>query len=474
MSNPIKLPTGYAGFENSPELKEELKNFIVMPSQAGPILSLRPGVEYLLDGFGKCRAMGEFRNNLTGDMELYTVSGKRFCRIRINDISSFKNLKGNEVVLEDIGEITGSSKLILLGGFTKLLIMEVGGRAWVYDQVNGINLITDPNYLRSSSVAYDDEKFIFVPTDGSPFFWSKLGDPGSIDPSSWADAEKFPDPNKAVFTLKSSICVLGSASTQRLNYEPTANVYLTYQGTESNVGYAGGLTDYGETYAWVGMSAGGSFSFYAMAEQPQRISDDSIDELINREYSLREVSNTRAQSADIDGTKVLIFYFPRHTIVYYGGWGFWQTGSSGLNVDTWNISHLQKAYGFVFTGDSKGPQIGYLKDTGRDYGDHIEYGVKTYMTAPPNTTIDIKFLYCRATMGNSESENQIGRLLSKGGRIFSPSASYKSLGVKGDYNRGVRWGSPVIKHDGHIGIYITGQVDSPINISALSYDGTIS
>lgn len=476
----ITLPVGLSGLEASPKTREKVKNLFYTKGQ-NPTLSIRPGIDFIKDAFGKCRGIGLFRNNVTGDEELYMVSGTKLVRITVINSLARKELSSADVEITDVAtevittvtDIPGSGKVILLGGFTKLLVMVQGERAYVYDQVNGLLEITDSNYLPSDSVTYDSGRFVFVPTDGSPFFWSELDDPSSIQPQSFADAEIFPDPNRATFANKSTIYVLGSRSTQRFNYDATQDTYLTYKGEESNIGYVGGMVRFGETFAFVGNGADGDFDIYVMSGQPTAISNDYVSELINNEYSFPDIQNMRAESFKWKGTEMIVFYFPRHTLVYYGGWSFWQSGISGSAIETWRIGFVEYAYGYLWTGDLTDESIGVIRDSGNEYGNDIEWLIKTFISLGPESNAILNRVVATATMGKvsttEANKPQIGLSANTDGRIFR-APFYLNLGRAGDYNKDLRWGAPIIKGYDFFGLQFVGKGNAVMNVDEVYFE----
>lgn len=467
-STALPLPTGLSGLDASPKTREEVKNLFYTRGKI-PVLALRPGVDLIaLTGGGRCRGQGLFRNNLTGDEELYQVSGQKLQRITITNPQARKVLTSSDILIEDLGVIDGATECILVGGFSRLLIMQVGGKGFVFDQVNGLEEITDPQFLPSVSVVYDDGRFVFIPLDGDVFFWSLLDDPASILPENFADAEIFPDPNKAVWVDKSILYVAGSRSVQLFSYDAIRDTYITYEGRESKKGYVGGLVKFGETHAFLGNSSDGNFDFYVMADEPKGISSDYVAELLNDEYSLPELTNIVGQSVEWEGTPIIIFYLPRHTLVYYGDWALWHSGIQGGQDSTWRINHIQSAYGFQWTGDDNNDRIGVLRDSGNEYGDDIEWGLLTKILATPETNGVLRRVTVRATMGKSSGSSvpRIALQISKDGRIPGK-IMYRTLGDQGNYNAQLRWGAPLAKGYDYLGLQFTGYGNVIMNVDGV-------
>lgn len=469
----IALPTGLNGLTASPKTREETKNLFVTRGQ-NPALSIRPGIDLIDTTFGSCRGMGLFRNDVSGDEELYGVFGTRLVRITVTNVLARKELSSDDILIENLGEIPGTSVIRFTAGFTKLLILQVGGLAWEFNQAFGLVLISsNPNFLPSVTATYDSGRFVYCPLDGSPNFWSELDEPGDILASSFFDAEIFPDPTKANYAQKSSVYVLGSRSIQRFNYNPNRDTYDTYKGEESTIGYVGGLTRYGETFAFVGNGSEGDFNIYVMNGQPQAISNDYVSELINNEYSLPDLENMTAESFEWKGSLMAVFYFPRHTLVYYGGWSFWQSGVAGSKVLPWRINNIAYAYGYLWTGDDTDGSLGVMRDSGNEYGNDIEWMIKTYIKTLPETNFVVNRVVATATMGavatTEESLPQIGLGVSLDGRIPGQPI-YLNLGRAGDYNLNLRWGAPIAKGYDHVGLEFLGKGNAVMNMDGIYFE----
>lgn len=472
---PLPLPSGLLGVESLPKFRKEVINMYVSGDEF-PILRMRPGVRMLKNLGGACRGMGIYRNVATGNEEVYAVFGQKLYKITIQNSVALKSLLGNDVLAADVGDIPGSGPCLLLGGFTQLCIIQIGGLGFVYDDTNGVTEITDPNWLPSVSMSYDNGRFLFVPADGSPMFWSNLDDPGNIDFLSFADAERAPDPNKACITIKDTVWLLGSRTIQGLIYNPSVDTYIARGGESASVGYVGGLTIAGEWFAFLGQGADGGFDFYYFAGQPERISSDYVSELLNKEYSLRELTNIRAEHTVFSGTPMLIFYLPRHTLVYAnGGWYIWNSPGH----ETWMITHQQYAYGFSFTGDAEG-NLGYLDQSGAEYGEQIDWMFRTYLAGPQEQRFTLRKLALSCTMGKAGSQDrdfktaimkepQAQLALSADGETFAY-GPWLGMGDLGEYGKGMFWSGGLKSSRHSLCIQIKGYGDSDMAIQGVYVD----
>jgi len=441
----IPLPTGLRGESKSPEQSELLANVMVHTDAVKTIVP-RCGVRQVEEGIGSCRGSGLFKE------ELYQVSNDRLIKITLDPSYVFltnTDLTAGDLVITDLGEIVGNADCELVAGFTKLLIMVKGGAAYVYDDSAGLVEITDASYKVSVSACYIQGKYVFVPQDGGPFFWSELFNPAVINSQSYADAEEFPDPNKVCWSLNQQLYIGGTRSFERLQFDSNRDTFIRIAGASRNVGYAGGVASFGESFAFIGRGANGGFAVYDIRDVQNPISNAFINELLNTEYSLEEMEGVNAEYFRWQSQDVVVFYLPRHTIVYYGDWAYWYSGILGDDIGTLNFSFMQFAYGYTFTGDVTNRNIGVLTENPEDYGERVEGKIETFIRTPPRTNMMVNHIYLNTTTGQDNGEV----LLSiSGNGVTYGSEIAASLGVAGDRNREVSWGSPIGKVDSFMGL----------------------
>lgn len=472
----IALPTGRRGAKASPKLTQRVENLIYQQGET-PVLMPRPAVTSVASAKGSCRGMGVFRNISTGEEELYFVSSDVLYRLNVSSDYVTENLRPIDITLTEIGTIPVGGDCQLVSSFTHLCVLIEGGDAYMYDGTT-LTKVTSPNYKPSQSVAFDAGRFVFVPSDGEPFFWTNTGDPLTIDAVNFADAESATDPNRAVIERKGSIYVLGDRTVEQQRYEPSQNVYVRVGGASASVGYVGGLTEFGETFAFLGRDSGGSFQFYVMGASPEPMGNDSIQEMLAGEYSNRELRGVKGRQVTHKGVTCLLFYLPDQTLAFYGDWGNWR--SEGR--ETWRVNNIQSAYGFRWTGDSVSNDIGILKDNALDYGAENQWLFQTHIKGEPRSNFLIKRIYADCTRGltayvededgavvSTDRQSHVGLSISQDGRTFSPT-QWRSLGEPGNYNAEVSWGSPVVKARDYCGIIIRGYGNSLINTDGVYFE----
>ena len=461
----INLPKGYRGSRAAPKRVEGVYNMIYA-QEGSEYMMLRPVVDNIIELDGACRGMGLFRDEATGDERLYGVFGTSLYLIEVSNPLAGKKLTAGDITSTNIGTIDGGNECIFVAGFTELLIVTKGSKAYVYNQDDGLREITDSDYLPSVSADYDAGRFIFVPADGSPFFWSAISDPSSIDKQDFADAEQIPDPNKACFVRKGFLYVLGSRSVEALQYNITLDTYERVGSNATNTGYVSCLTRYGDDFAFLGANSDGGFDFFYMSDVPQRISTNAISEFFNDEYYQSELETANANFFVWKGIPILVFNLPRHTFVYYGDWAFWYTGSAN-KLDTWRVNQVQYAYGYLWTGDSLSGDVGNLVDDSKEFGEPVEWEIQTFLRSPPRANFLVRKIYAEVTKGQ-DPDARVALQLSNDGKIYGQ-LSYRDVGKIGQYAQQVQW------HIGHrfydfCGIKLRGYGEVLLNVDGVSFD----
>jgi len=425
----IPLPTGARGDTRTPKQIEVLRNCYFEVDDVGTI-NTRPAARLVTNGIGRCRGQGLFKD------ELYQVSNDRLIKITLDD-STLPPTEDN-VIIDNIGEIDGLEDCVLVSSFSQLVIMVIGGATYTYNESDGLREITDPLFSVSVSVTFNNGNFVFIPLSGDPFIFCSdanlLADPASAN-FEFADAELFTDPNKSVISRRNQIYVGGARSVERLGFNETLNTYQTIEGASTQYGYVGGLTDYGDTFMFIGQGANGGFSFFMMQNLAVPLQNKFIDEILNT-YSLTELENIRGEHFRWFNQDIAVFYLPNHTIAYYGDFALWNSGNL---QDTWTVSFMQTAYGYIWTGDQVSSNIGILTEDNSEYGMKIEGELQTFARGEPRQDMMVSRIFCQCNTGIETDNYNIGLSVSRDGKIFG-NTIYQTLGENADYMREVSWG----------------------------------
>ena len=419
----VPLPKGITGLDDFPGQKEYLTNLIY--TDDGIIRS--PGIDSLGTGLGVSRgAVRWFVNDIA-----YMVSGTRFISITSTG------------VVTNIGEIEGTADCFFSQGVVNLVIgvKAINGKGYRYNTTEGLVEITDSDYKPSVSADFIDGRHVFIPYDGSPAFYSDVDSAGSIEPLSFFDAEELPDLNKAAINISNQMYILGGESSEifRTNVDPD-NVFTRREGARVDVGFLGGLTRFGQSFAFLGRRRGESFQFFVMGSGDAiEISTPTIDEFINKEYTLEELKACEGFRYKHKGIEVLCFTLPRHTLSFANG--NWFYSSSGVTLTNWRVKGICHAYGKYIVGDRNNSNIGTLSDGSQDYGSDVEFEISTYIRDERGSKFKIRKIEANMLTGKSTPAEKVSLSVSKDGLTYGD-RHYRSLGETGNSKIRVKWQPP--------------------------------
>ena len=326
---PIKLPTGLRGDINTPKQVEVLRNCYYETGDIGTVIT-RPVARIAGDGVGACRGSGYFKD------ELYQVSNDRLIKITLADPDLVPS--ATNTVVTDLGAIEGSAICVLVSSFTQLIIVVQGGVIYSFNEETTPKLrilvgSTNPTVSipPSVSVTFESGNFVFVPSTGDPFFWASdvsiFANPANFT-MEFADAEEFTDLNKVVITRRKQIFVGGSRSFERFEFNARANSYVPIAGSTSNYGYVGGLTNFANTFMFLGQGVSGGYSFFIMGELAEPVSNKAVDEILGT-YGQSELEGVIGETFRWQSQDFAVFYLPDHTLVFYGDFAIWYNGTAG-------------------------------------------------------------------------------------------------------------------------------------------------
>ncbi len=420
----VPLPEGIAGVKDLPKLKEHMINLI----KVGDGWVRTPGIDSLATGFGVCRAVTKW----FVDDQCYMVSGNTFIRIL------------SDGRIESLGTINGETDCVFSQGQVNLVVIVKGGAGYRYNNTEGLVEINDPDFYPSVDVDFIDGRHVFIPEDGEPAFYSDVDSAGSIEPLAFFDAEELPDRNKAVINVQNQLYIGGSDSFEifRTNVDPDL-VFVRRDGGRVDIGYVAGKTRYANTFAFLGRKRGEAYRFYVMSSgNAVGISNSSIDEILNTEYTEAELKNCEGYRYEWLGVELLLFTLSRHSFTFVNGIWVYQTSDiTGDIASNWRVKGIAHAYGKYIVGDRKGSSIGILSHSPSEYGEDVEMEVKTFIRSERNAFIQLSKVELDCLGGQKLDEETIGISTSKDGFLWT-AFFYRGLGSKGRYRSLVRWQPP--------------------------------
>lgn len=445
----VPLPTGFKGLDDQPRLRENLINLFFI----GTGLIRTPSLDLFASGRGVCRGVGLF------DEQAYFASGTRLIRV---------NADGS---VDDLGDIGGGGLVIMASTANQMAIVSVGGDSFVWNGTTLTNTSGNSNFVPFQDVTIINQRAVYVPLNGDPLAFSDVNALETIQAASFIDAQLLPDKNVGVINYRNNAYALGAQSIEV--FRPTSNPELPILRDESasiyDTGYVSAKVLFSDTFAFLGRLRNGSYGFHAMGQgKTTRLSSPAVEEILNEQYTLAELSTCVGMRYKWKGYEILAFTLSRHTFCFTGGnWFFQESFINGGLVDSpWRGIHLVNAYGVYLIGDKFGQNIGTLTDGTTDYGDKIEREITTFVRfgrdsylAPSTVIWD-----CLVGTGLNESDT-IGISVSSDGVTFGPSL-FLGLGDLGNRQKQIRFVVP-----GGFGYYenymgLRTRITAPVDFAA--------
>lgn len=449
----IPLPKGIKGIRDVPKSQEHLINLML----CNEAIIRTPCIGSFATPTGTCRGACTWYV----DNRAYFVCGTNLLRVNVDGSTT------------SLGTIAGTADVFFSQGQINLVIGVKGGNGYRYNASEGLLQITDADYLPSVSGDFIDGRHVFIPADGSPAFYSDVDNAGSIEPLSFFDAEEVPDNNKAVINLNNQLCVLGEQVSEffRTNVDPDV-VFTRRDGARLDVGYISALTRYNDAAAFIGRRRDEGAKFFMIgAGQVQEFSTPAICELINEEYTLAELEACNVVRYEWKGYEVLAFNLARHTLSFCNGEWFYQDSNlDGTKQGPWRAKGVCNAYGKFLVGDSLEAKIGHLGDYQTEYGNDVEFEIRTFARGERESYFQMSALTLDCLTGQKLTTETISLSISKNGYLWSDWHP-RSLRTTGQYDQLVKWQPPggFGVTENYLGIKLRSTADVRFSLEALEY-----
>jgi hypothetical protein len=304
------------------------------------------------------------------------------------------------------------------------------------------NILGNANFRTCVSVTHKDNRFIYCPADGSPVFFSDVGDAGSVQVASFFDAEQLPDENNQVWTLKNILFITGTDSIEQFQNRGTTPVpFVRSDAGAIDAGFIGGALEYRNTFLFVGRDKNQDFGIYSIGSGiAPKISNKAIDTILGT-YTINELSEAVASRVKWEGDDIATFTFRRDSFGFFNGeWFRLDTLINGTSRP-WRAGFITEFAGDYYTAFEN--KIGIFQDLNTDYGERtirvIQFGIKQ-----PN---DDWFRVQSVTLGISQGFNDIDTSsgvaiqISLDNRLFSE-PFFRNLSAIGNYASKLVWNYP--------------------------------
>lgn len=440
----IPMPSGIVGTTLVPKRQEYLVNMYA----ADGYLSRRPGIQDVESSIvGTCRGSATWYV----DENAYFVVGTTLYQL------------GENETLFPIGQIPGAGDVVFSLGQVQLVILVKGSSAYSYDPTNGLLPISDIDYLPSDSVDFIDGRHVFIPSDGSPAFYTNV-DQVTID--GFFDAEELPDLNRVCINISNNLYIGGSDSFEIYRTTRDANnPFLRREGARIDSGYVSGIERYKSSFMFIGRDRDQSYAIHLMAQgSTQIMSNEAINELLNS-YSKSDLLSVNSFSFVWNKHYFVGWNLPDKTIVFVdGNFIYFDSVLDPEIIGRWTGRSVTFAHGRYYLGDNIGGRIGKIVDSPLEYNQKVEYELKSFIRSQKESYFSISEMVVDCETGVGDS--QIGLSLSRNGRAFGD-YHYKSLRDIGDYNAIIKWAGGLGVFESLMSFKIRGTGDFKLSIEGV-------
>ena len=444
----VPMPRGVKGIKDTPKLKEYLTNLAFM----GQYILRTPGTtaKAVSSYLGTRGAATWYVDNMA-----YFVIGSQLQRLE------------SDGTLTDLGSISGTADCVFSLGQVNLVIIVKGGAGYTYNAASGLTEITDTDFVASDSVDFMNGRHVFIPSDGSPAFYSEVDQGGNINPLNFFDAEELPDLNKFVINISNQLYICGGEATEIFKGTTSSNTpFIRREGSRVDVGYIGGGVRYLGTFAFIGKNRDEGYSIHVMQSgAAPSIANDAINELLNTEYTFGELKSANSFSYQWKGVQLIGWNLTNHTIAFVNG--EWINIDSTLDpkvTGPWDGKGVTFAYDKYHVGHRATGQIGTLSDTPGEYGEKVEYELSTFIRAPRDSNFSLRAVEVDLLTG--QGGTTIGMSLSRDGGLYSDYI-YRSLAETGERNHRVRFAGGLGRYESYCGLKLRGTGNVRLSIESI-------
>lgn len=434
----IPFPEGVVGVENVPRTRRSLQN--CFNNLDGKIIS-RPGITELSTTSRVAR--GQFVWNGA----LYQVTSTDLIKITNTATGAFSV----------IDTIAGTEVIETAIGFNEAVIVVKGVAGAIYT-LDDSDVVTDisgnANFVPCTDVAHIDGRFVYIPFDGDPAFFSDVGAAGTVQALSFFDAEELPDKNNSVFNFKNTLYIGGTDSFELFrDTGASPNPFQRISGARITNGYIGGLIEYNETFLFLGREKDQDFGIYAIGQGlAPKISNEAID-LILTTYDQDELAAATGGRIKWRGYDIATFRLARDSFGFYAGnWFILDTVFDGVS-EPWGGGFITQFEGQYFTAFED--KIGVFARVNQDYGESITRIIDTAFEQEDNDFFSCQSIGLGISQGFNSAVGSVAIFLSRDNVTYGQPL-YRNLGDIGEYATHLTWNEPggMGAYDGFMGIRI--------------------
>lgn len=415
----IPFPKGYEGAENLPHTNQILQN--CFNDGQGRILP-RPHIAQLNTTGSVARGQLEWNG------ALYQVVSKNLIKITDTDTGAFSI----------IGTIEGSNPIQTDIGFNHAVIVVPGGDIYTLSPSDTLtNISGNANFVPCVDVTHINGRFVYVPADGSPAFFSDIGAAGTVQAESFFDAEELPDKNNASFNLNNTLYIMGTDSIELFrDTGASPNPYQRVPGALIRAGFIGGLLEHESTYLFIGRKKDHGAGIFAIgAGEAPKISNERID-LILSTYTNTELSNAIPGRIIWRGHDIATFTLLRHSFGFLNRQWFLLETLAGGKSRPWSAGYITEFGGEYFSAFSD--KIGKFQKINTDYGERTTKLIGIGVTQEDMDYMSVQSIELGLSQGFNTVDGSVALRMSRDNVTFGPEI-YINLGDIGEYATRLKW-----------------------------------
>jgi hypothetical protein len=426
----IAFPLGLQGTAKLPRTRKALRN---VWNDDGDIIQ-RPG--FTLNGTNSRVARGSFEWN----GGLYAVASQDL--IKITNV-----LTGAFSV---IGTVTGTADIRTTNDFVTAVIVVKGGALYTLDKSDVlVDISGNANIVPCNSVTTLNSRTQYIPSDGSPAFFSDVNAAGTVQALSFFDAEQLPDNNTEVFQLNNILYIAGDTSIQSFLDRGLSPVPYQPQTGRIDIGIIGGVQETQDdgtgkaAVLFIGAKKGQVPGIFAqVAGGATKISNEWIDEILEN-YTETQLSQVITGRYVWRGNDIVYFTLANDAFGFYkGNWHGLDTLITGTNVP-WQAGYIQefelKYYSF-FAGNFN-VMADVNKDSGNSFVRIIDDGIEA------GQSFTAASLQYHMSQGYNAAVGSVYLAMSDDNVLY-PTYVSANTGAIGNYGYELDWNYP-----GGLGLY---------------------
>lgn len=429
----IEFPKGLEGSDDLPRTKQSLQG--CFNNLVGQIIAT-PGINKKGSD-----TPGGARGAFVWQDSLYGVAGTSLIKITNVLTGAFST----------IGVIEGSDDIEWDVGFNDAVIVVKGVAGKIYT-LSTTDTLTDisgnANFVPCIDVAHINGRFVYIPFDGDPAFFSDIGAAGTVQAESFFDAESLPDKNNSVWNLRNTLYIGGTDSIESYRDLGSSPVpFQRIQGARLDYGVIGGVLEYSDTFLFIGRAKGQDEAIYAVAPgAATKISNEFIDVLLHDNYTLSELAEAIPGRLKWRGYDLATFKLRSDSFGFYrGNWFKLDTVIDGISRP-WSAGFINQLDGEYYSFNNT--DFGRFEKINTMYGSEITRIVDIAINSPEGD----RFTCSRVELGVSQGFNSgigsVAIFMSRDGKEF-PIPLYRPLRKLGNYEDRLVWEPP-----GGLGNYI--------------------